>query len=64
MKETMVALERTSDGYCYNNYSVEFMNNRWFVYDYDVQDWIADFKSLREVRSFIYTLENTSDSDD
>jgi hypothetical protein len=61
MKETMVALEHVDHGlYRHSHYSIEKMSGRWFVFDWDVMDWVADFATLRQVRSWLY--KESSDS--
>jgi hypothetical protein len=51
----MATLHRVNTGlYDYEHYSVEHDGDRWFVWDHNTQEWIADFATLREARAFLF----------
>lgn len=54
----MAVLNKVHSGlYSYKHYSIEYEANRWFVWDHNLQQWIADFTYLRDARDFLYNQE-------
>lgn len=62
MRETEVRLTKAPDGgYYYNDYVITEYYGRWYVAESGasgLDSWVADFRTLRDVRAWLYEREN------